>query len=80
MYILQGHYRDEQGLMEIGRLLVGMHEGRHVDPYTNAPLRASLYEIVKGDWTVEIIGSGCAVFCPDRGECERIGMPVESGA
>ena len=79
MHILKGHWRDDQGLMTIGTLLVEKKDGNFIVPDTGSRLYATAYAYCSDEdkTAVEITGPHVAwYFAADRGECERIGMPV----
>lgn len=69
---LKGHYRDESGNLNHGRLLVSVDD---FSSHTGVSLSAHEYRIAGDNLGIEIRGLGDN-FLPDEGECERIGMPV----
>ena len=79
MRILKGHYRTESGMLEIGTLHVEQTDGVwHLSyPSPRYPIKAERFAVCQGVTGIEITSAGGAwEFCPDEGECERIGMPV----
>mgnify|MGYP000936596360 CR=1 FL=1 len=76
-YILMGDYETDGGLMERGRLIVHVRDGKYTDEYGAKISAAEIWVVrpkVKGI-RVTCADSGWQ-FVPDAGECERIGLPV----
>ncbi len=86
MHIIKGHYRNEDGLLEPGRLMLE----KVADGWRSAEglwrLEASKYVICRDSVGVASVGIEIASpdsmtnFLPDEGECERIGMVVSGEA
>lgn len=78
MRIMKGHYRTESGVLEIGTLGVEQTDGvwHLCYPSPCDPIKAERITVCQGITAIEITGAGAWEFLPDKGECERIGMPI----
>lgn len=75
--IITGHYRQEGGSLEPGRLLVLVDQDGTVLSESGGEIKARTYQAADGVKGVELHGNTIAFdFLPDDGECERVGIAI----
>lgn len=76
--VMQGHYQDEDGLVEPGHLTVLIDDKGNRLCEDGGLLRATPYEIAGTNGYDVTSARGAWTFVPDAGEVERCGIPVSS--
>lgn len=76
--IIKGHYQEDGGSLAQGSLVLIDVPGKGICTEDGSQLRARCYTVA-GVECFELYGVGVGfVFLPDKGECERVGIPVDS--
>lgn len=75
--IITGHYRQEGGSLEPGKLLVLVKQDGTVLSETGGAIKARSFVVTEDITSIELYGDTIAFdFEPDVGECERVGIPI----
>lgn len=76
---IRGHYREEGGSLTPGSLVLIEVSGKGVCTEGGGLVRARRFKVAEGVECVELYGPEIGFeFFPDEGECERVGIPVDS--
>lgn len=77
--IIKGHYREEGGSLTPGSLTVIDMPGQGLCSENGGEVRARRYQVAGEIEGLELYGPDIAFdFLPNEGECERVGIPVDT--